>query len=121
MLAHYCNRIRSGSAHPALLQDDHIVLMAIDGVLAAYAAVRRWLECRHTLRALGHLDERLLRDIGVTRAEAWRENRRWWQGRDKSRQALAALDDSQLSNLSDFGRQMRRQAQRDVRLTCKTA
>jgi putative MATE family efflux protein len=37
--------------------------------------------------------------------------RRWWPGRDKSRPALAMLDDDQLCNLSDIGRQIRRQAQ----------
>jgi putative MATE family efflux protein len=37
--------------------------------------------------------------------------RRWWLGRDKSRSALAALDDDQLCNLSDIGRQIRHQAQ----------
>jgi hypothetical protein len=30
--------------------------------------------------------------------------------RDKSRRALAALDDDELSNLSDLGRQIRREA-----------
>lgn len=33
--------------------------------------------------------------------------------RDKSRRALAALDNSQLSNLSDLGRQIRCEAQRE--------
>jgi uncharacterized protein YjiS (DUF1127 family) len=33
---------------------------------------------------------------------------RWWRNRDKSRHALAALDDDQLSHLSDIGRQIRR-------------
>jgi uncharacterized protein YjiS (DUF1127 family) len=36
--------------------------------------------------------------------------RRWWLHRDKSRRALAALDDGQLCNLSDIGRQIRREA-----------
>jgi hypothetical protein len=35
---------------------------------------------------------------------------RWWLDRDKSRRALAALDDDKLSNLSDLGRQIRREA-----------
>ena len=38
--------------------------------------------------------------------------RRWWLDRDKSRRALAALNDDQLSNLSDIGRQIRREARR---------
>jgi hypothetical protein len=36
--------------------------------------------------------------------------RRWWLDRDKSRRALAALDDDELGNLSDLGRQIRREA-----------
>jgi uncharacterized protein YjiS (DUF1127 family) len=35
--------------------------------------------------------------------------RRWWLNRDESRRALAALDDDQLCNLSDLGRQIRRE------------
>jgi uncharacterized protein YjiS (DUF1127 family) len=38
--------------------------------------------------------------------------RRWWMDRDKSRRALAALYDDQLGNLSDIGRQIRREARR---------
>jgi uncharacterized protein YjiS (DUF1127 family) len=37
---------------------------------------------------------------------------RWRPDRDKSRRALAALDDGQLCNLSDIGRQIRREARR---------
>jgi Na+-driven multidrug efflux pump len=41
--------------------------------------------------------------------------RRWWLDCDNSRIALAGLGDDQLCNLSDRGRQMRREAQREVR------
>jgi putative MATE family efflux protein len=39
---------------------------------------------------------------------------RWWGDRDKSRRALAALDDDQLCELSDIGRAIRREAQREA-------
>ena len=38
------------------------------------------------------------------------QRKRWWLDCDKSRRALAALDDDQLSNLSIIGRQLRREA-----------
>ncbi|MGI9416655.1 MAG: DUF1127 domain-containing protein [Geminicoccaceae bacterium] len=42
--------------------------------------VRRWLDRRGERRALGLLDERLLKDIGVTRFDAEREIRKpFWQ------------------------------------------
>jgi hypothetical protein len=40
--------------------------------------------------------------------------RRWWLGRDKSRIALATLDDDQLCNLSNIGRQIRHETQREA-------
>jgi putative MATE family efflux protein len=40
--------------------------------------------------------------------------RRWWLDRDKSRRALAALDNDQLCELSDVGREIRREAQREA-------
>jgi hypothetical protein len=39
-----------------------------------------------------------------------------WLGRDKSYRALAELDDDQLVNLSDLGRQIRREAQQHAQL-----
>ena len=38
--------------------------------------------------------------------------KRWWSGSDNSRRSLAALDDDQLSNLSEIGRQIRREERR---------
>ena len=52
---------------PILLRDDHIVLLAIDAVLALHASFKKWRNHRRTLRALAELDERQLRDIGLTR------------------------------------------------------
>jgi uncharacterized protein YjiS (DUF1127 family) len=40
--------------------------------------------------------------------------RRWWLDRDKSRHALATLDEHQLCDLSEIGRQIRREAQREA-------
>jgi uncharacterized protein YjiS (DUF1127 family) len=52
---------------PNVLRDDHIVLVAIDRLLALYAALQKWRQHKKTMRALAELDERQLRDIGVTR------------------------------------------------------
>jgi uncharacterized protein YjiS (DUF1127 family) len=69
------------------LRDDHIVLLAIDGLLALHTAFKKWRNRRRTLRALADLDERQLRDIGLTRDEALGETTH------KSYRALAELDD----------------------------
>ena len=42
---------------------------------------------------------------------------RWWRDRNESRRALAALDDDELSNLSEPGLQLRREARRAGRGT----
>jgi hypothetical protein len=54
----------------ALLREDHIVLLAIDGVLALHAALKRYLLRRRTRRILATLDDRQLKDIGLTRGNA---------------------------------------------------
>jgi uncharacterized protein YjiS (DUF1127 family) len=69
-------------------------------VLGLYRAFKQWREHRRTLRALAKLDDRMLRDIGLTRGDT----RPWWFA-DKSRHALSLLDDSQLIHLSDLGRE----------------
>jgi len=50
-----------------IVRDDHLVLVTIDRLLALRAAFKRWHKRRKTLRALADLDERQLRDIGLTR------------------------------------------------------
>jgi uncharacterized protein YjiS (DUF1127 family) len=43
--------------------------------------VGRWLERAAQRRRLGELEDRMLKDIGVSRAEAYRESSKWfWQG-----------------------------------------
>ena len=49
------------------LRDDHLVLLTINRLLALHAAFKRWRKRRKTLQALADLDERQLRDIGLTR------------------------------------------------------
>jgi uncharacterized protein YjiS (DUF1127 family) len=54
-------------ASNVLLRDDHIVLLAIDALLALYASFKKWRNRRRTLTALADLDDHQLRDIGLTR------------------------------------------------------
>jgi uncharacterized protein YjiS (DUF1127 family) len=58
-----------GEIGPAVLRDDHIVLLAIDGVLTLHAAIKSYLMRRRTRKILAALDDRQLRDIGLTRDE----------------------------------------------------
>jgi uncharacterized protein YjiS (DUF1127 family) len=58
----------------ALLREDHIVLLAIDGLLALHAALKRYLMRRRTRRILATLDDRQLKDIGLTRDRASHES-----------------------------------------------
>ena len=63
----------------ALLRDDHIVLLAIDGLLALHAAMKRYFSQRRTRKILSALDDRQLRDIGLTRDEVLcQDSRGWW-------------------------------------------
>jgi uncharacterized protein YjiS (DUF1127 family) len=41
--------------------------------VAAFLLIKRWIERTRQRRALGGLDEPMLRDIGITRVEASRE------------------------------------------------
>jgi uncharacterized protein YjiS (DUF1127 family) len=100
------------NADCGLLRKDHILLLVMDVVLTGLAAVRRWWDRWRTRQALAELNEQQLRDIGVTRAQALRESRRWSPDRDMSRRALAELGDCQLSNLSETGLLIRREARR---------
>jgi uncharacterized protein YjiS (DUF1127 family) len=42
-------------------------------LIAAYLMIKRWIERTRQRRALGSLDDTMLRDIGVTRVDAARE------------------------------------------------
>jgi len=55
---------------PAPLRDGHIVLLAVDALVALHASFKRWRNYRRTLRVLADLDEDQLHDIGLTREEA---------------------------------------------------
>ena len=44
------------------------------------AVIRRWVARSRERRELGELEDHVLADIGISRAEAWREARKWfWQ------------------------------------------
>jgi hypothetical protein len=62
-----CNGSAAPKAPPVPLRDDHIVLLAIDGLLALHTAFKKWRNHQRTLRVLAELDEHQLRDIGLTR------------------------------------------------------
>jgi len=55
---------------PPSLTGSHIILLAVDWLLALHASLKQWRNHRRTLRALAELDEHQLRDIGLTREEA---------------------------------------------------
>lgn len=64
-----CRVSANREAASVQLRDDHIVLLAIDGLLALHAAFKKWRQHKRTMRALADLDERQLRDIGLTREQ----------------------------------------------------
>jgi hypothetical protein len=70
---------------PPPLRDSHIVLLAVDVLVALHASLRKWRDHRRTLRALADLDEHQLRDIGLTREEVWSGHPRY--------RALTKLDE----------------------------
>ena len=109
-----CKRSAARETRPNLLRDDHIVLLAIDALLALHASFKKWRSRRRTLRALADLDERQLHDIGLTRDEGLHGygSISWSLGRRECYRALSELDDSEINNLSEFGRQVWREARR---------
>jgi Domain of unknown function (DUF1127) len=90
------------------LRDDHIVLWLIDRLLTLHGHFVSWRNRRQTFRALDDLDERQLRDIGLTRDLSDFNI----LGSHKSYRALAELDDTQLCHLSERGLQVRREVRR---------
>ncbi|MGA8969911.1 MAG: DUF1127 domain-containing protein [Pseudolabrys sp.] len=87
-----CNGPVAYRTPPILLRDDHIVLLAIDALLALRASLKRWRKRRRTLRAVADLDERQLRDIGVTRDDPLFEAPPALLGGHKSYRTFAELD-----------------------------
>lgn len=77
------NRDISVDTKCVLLRDDHVVLFAIDCLLALHAGVKKWRSRRRTLRALAQLDERQLHDIGLTGTNMI-EIAPWSAGHDKN-------------------------------------
>lgn len=65
-LKNYCNKSAVPNGSPAPLRDGHIVLLAVDVLVALHASFKKWRKYRRTLRALDDLDEHQLRDIGLT-------------------------------------------------------
>jgi len=73
-------------------------------VPALYGSIKKWRKRRRTLRALAHLDDRLLRDIGVMRGD----DAPWWS--TANFRHGPALDDSEIVHLSDFAQARWRKA-----------
>jgi uncharacterized protein YjiS (DUF1127 family) len=107
-----CDNSAVRDASSAQLRDDHVILLVIDALVALHASFRKWRRHRRTLRALADLDERQLRDIGLTRDQGFVEASPTLLRGHKSYQALSELDDTQLSNLSELGLRVRREARR---------
>lgn len=95
---------------PVFLRNDHIVLLAIDGLLALRASIKKWWDRWRTMRALERLDASQLRDLGLMRE---------WSGLHKSYRALAELDETQINGLSERGLQLRRELRRDLHRSCR--
>ncbi len=92
-------------------RDSHIVIRAIAALAALYLSFKQWRGRRRTHKALAGLDDHQLRDIGLTRGDATPWRRLSSQAQQRCQCSLAALDDSELIHLSDFGRRARGQAQ----------
>ena len=87
-----CKSSAAGKTSSVLLRDDHVVSLAIDGLVALHALFKKWKSRRRTLKELADLDERQLRDIGLTRDEALSETPFKLLGHHKSYRKLAELD-----------------------------
>ena len=91
-----------------LARGDDLIWLAVDVMQAASTAFRRWRNRRRTRRELSILDARQLRDIGLNRMCLDPVAR--WFVRDETCRALSELSDSEVRDLSDFGRKRRRKA-----------
>jgi uncharacterized protein YjiS (DUF1127 family) len=69
--AHYIDRAHQDRAD-ALVRAGHRLVTAVVGVAVRTSdAVRQWRERRRATHELQSLDDRLLKDIGITRGEVW--------------------------------------------------
>jgi uncharacterized protein YjiS (DUF1127 family) len=73
-------------AQSSPLRSDHIVLVAIDGLLALYATVKRYRARRRTRQILLALNDRQLQDIGLTREAILCGSDTWCQTGDQNGQ-----------------------------------
>jgi uncharacterized protein YjiS (DUF1127 family) len=133
------SRVPAGAAEPWARR----VAARIAALAGAFRQLSGAIQRRRDAAALAQLDDRTLADIGLapgcpgemiepqswraatgappTRAGAARSKgltsriRRWRLGEDKNRRALAELDDGELSNLSELGLQIRREARRETK------
>ncbi len=109
-----------GHAGPGPMPGYVFLRRAIEAGLAARAALGLWLKRRRSRQVLAALDNHQLRDIGLTRADIAN-----WSGRLAAvvgrcadagkiqRRALADLDESRLSDLSEAGLRAWREARRE--------
>lgn len=68
------------TALPAPRASSHRLAKYGRGIAAGARVLRRWCARSRQRRALGHLDDRLLADIGVTRPQAEAERRKpFWR------------------------------------------
>lgn len=88
--------------------------LTFEPLLVLTASFRQWLRRRRTLRILAKLDERQLRDIGLMRDDVLFASPFKIRSRHKCYRALAGLDDTQLSNLSEHGLQVPRATRRSM-------
>ncbi len=65
-----------GEAASVLLRDDHIVLLAIDALLALHASFKKWQNHRRALQVLADLDEAQLSNLSERGLQLRRKTRR---------------------------------------------
>jgi len=144
MLMQHDSQDARGDAYARLAHDYPSVVPIVDACFNACSAVAHAWRLRRTRRILGAIDRDRLDDIGVSRdglrdgrLDALLRNQRaaaqpqvpwgrawaWLLKADRSRNALAGLDEDQLCDLSEQGLRARREALHDHnnRCICRTS